>query len=455
MKKIKSLLFYIALSFLPVTISVIGMLEPSSIFTFLIVFLAASLLHQLIFGYISKDIFIAYSYYSFCAICFAAFHFITYGQYFDLGGNPAQIGGDDLRYSNEALTGVPWWQGHESLLPYSNLLRFFCLVFSLFKEPSHIDLLMVNVLAISFIPIFVSKFSNLLFAHKDTNSVSFLLTLFCPILLVNSVILYRDGWTALFFIGTLYFIFSKRYLLAFCFLIGELYLRMGGGLLLLFMAGLLCFKQFLEYRTYLELKVIIVMSSIVIIGVMIVIANPYILKYIAEKMGGDIFFRDSFIMQHMIPAVSKQGVSSGIVALYTAPLPIRLVGGFLFFFVAPTFSLNYLHSVHGIFWLKQFVGLIFPFMMLFYIVWFIRGGIYAIKKKDKDMVLLFVIYLFFIFVLSQMSLQIRHKVMFMPLFYALVSYGFCFKSKIGMQLGLITSAGLFTLQFCYVALRFM
>ena len=455
MKKIRSILFYIALSLLPVTISVIGVLEPSSVFTFLIVFLTALLLHKLIFGSVSKDIFIAYSYYSFCAICFAEFHFVSYGEYFDLGGSPAQIGGDDLRYSIEALTGVPYWSGHESLLPYSNLLRLFSLGFSLFKEPSHIDLLMVNVLAISFVPIFVSKFSNLLFAHKDATNVSFLLTLFCPILLVNSIILYRDGWTALFFIGMLYFIFSKRYLLALIFLISELYLRMGGGLLLLFIAGVLWFRQFSKYRTYLELKVVIAMSSIVVIGVMLLIANPYILKYIAEKMGEDILFRNSFVVEHMIPATSEQGVASGMVALYTAPLPIRLFGGFLFFFVAPTFSLNYLYSVHGIFWLKQFVGLIFPFMILFYIVWFIRGGIYAIKKKDEDVVLLFIIYLFSILVISQLSLQIRHKVMFMPLFYVLVSYGFCFKSKIGMQIGLIASAGLFILQICYFGLRFM
>jgi len=455
MKKIKSILFYIALFLLPVTISVVGVLEPSSIFTFLLFFLATLLLHKLVFGSISKDIFITYSYYSFCAICFAAFHFITYGQYFDLGGNPAQIGGDDLRYSIEALTGVPYRIGHESLLPYSNLLRLFSLGISLFKEPNHIDLLMVNVLAISFVPIFVSKFSNLLFAHKDASRASFFLTLFCPILLVNSVILYRDGWTALFFIATLYFIFSKKYLLAFCFLIGEVYLRMGGGLLLFFITGVLLYRQFLKYRTYLELKVIMAMSSIVVIGLVLLIANPYILKYIAEKMGEDILFRTSFVVKHMIPAVSEQGVESGMVALYTAPLPIRLFGGFLFFFVAPTFSLNSLYSVHGIFWLKQFVVLIFPFMMLFYIVWFIRGGMYAIKKRDKDTMLLFVIYLFSILVISQMSLQIRHKVMFMPLFYVLVSYGFCFKSKIGMQLGLITSAGLFILQFCYVGLRFM
>jgi hypothetical protein len=440
---------------MPVAISVIGVLEPSSVFTFLLVLLAASLLHKHIFGSISKDIFITYSYYSFCAICFAVFHFVSYGEYFDLGGNPAQIGGDDLKYSIEALTGVPYWSGHESLLPYSNLLRLFCLGISLFKEPNYIDLLMVNVLAISFVPIFVSKFSNLLFVHKDASSASFLLTLFCPILLVNSVILYRDGWTALFFIATLYFIFSKRYLLALIFLIGELYLRMGGGLLLLFIAGVLWFRQILEYRMHLELKMTIVMSSIVIISVMLLIANPYILKYIAEKMGGDILFRTSFVVKHMIPAASEQGVTSGVVALYTAPLPIRLFGGFLFFFVAPTFSLNYLYSVHGIFWLTQFVLLIFPFMMLFYIVWFISGGIYAIKKKDKDIVLLFAIYLFSIFVISQLSLQIRHKVMFMPLFYVLVSYGFCFKSKIGMQSGLITSAGLFVLQFGYVILKFM
>lgn len=455
MKKIRSIVFHIALSLLPVTISVIGMLEPLSVFTFLIVFLTSLLLHKLIFKYISKDIFITYSYYSFCAICFAVFHCVSYGEYFDLGGNPAEIGGDDLRYSSEALTGVSYWSGHESLLPYSNLLRLFCFVFSLFKEPSHIDLLMVNVLAISFVPIFVSKFSNLLFAHKDATNVSFLLTLFCPILLVNSVILYRDGWTALFFIGTLYFIFSKRYLLALIFLIGSLYLRMGGGLLLLFIVSVLWLRQFLEYRSYPELKVIIAMSSIAIMGAMLLIATPYILKYIAEKMGGDILFRTSFVVKHMIPAVSEQGVASGMVALYTAPLPIRLFGGFLFFFVCPAFSLNYLYGVHGIFWLKQFVVLIFPFMMLFYIVWFIRGGIYAIKKKDKDTMLLFIIYLFSILVISQMSLQIRHKVMFMPLFYILVSYGFCFKSKIGMQLGLITSAGLLILQFCYVGLRFM
>lgn len=452
MHSFKLKLFYISIVLLPFTIILFYVLEPLSIFTFLLFFLITLLLHKLIFGSISKNIFIAYSYYSFCAIVFAAFHFITYGEYFDLGGSQTQIGGDDLRYSFEALTGMHYLS-YQSSPFYSYFLRFFSLGISLFKEPSHIDLLMVNVLAIALVPIFVSKFSNLLFTHKDASNVSFVLTLLCPILMSNSVILYRDGWTALFFIGTLYFIFSKRHLLAIIFLSGELCFRMGGGLLLLFIAGVLWFKQFLKYKTYPEIKVIIAMFSIVIIGVMLFIANPYILEYIVEKMGGDILFRFSFVVNRIMPDALEQGVASGMVALYTAPLPIRFFGGFLFFFVAPTFSLNYLYSVHGIFWLKQFVMLIFPFMMLFYIVWFIRGNIYAIKKKDKDIVLLFVIYLLSILIISQMSLQMRHKVMFMPLFYVLVSYGFCFKTKIGMQLGLITSFVLFILQYCYVFLR--
>lgn len=448
--KLKPILFYIASALFPISISAIAMLEPSSVFTFLLVLLATLSLHKIIFGYISKDIFITYSYYSFFAILFATFHLISYGQYFDLGGNPAEIGGDDLRYSTEVLTGVSFWRGHKSLLPYSNLLRLFCYPLSLVKVPNYIDLLIINILAISFVPIFASKLSMLLFRHKAVAHVSFILTLFCPILLVNSVLLYRDGWSALFFIATIYYLYKKRYLLALTFLVFEFYIRIGGGLILIFISVVIYLNQFLKYRAGYEIKVVVAMFLFGCIFVAIEGTYAYILSYLSEKVGEEVIFREVFFEQNVVQEAAKKGVDSGMVALYRMPFFIRFIGGSLFFLIAPTFSLNYLYSVHGVFWLKQAVMLVFPFMMLCYIVWFIRGGVWAIKKKDREALLIFGVFIFAMIALSQLSLQIRHKAMFMPVFYVLVSYGVYFKEKKGTQYGFIVSLLMFASQFAYM-----
>jgi len=447
---IKFKLFLGTLAILPITIYFIALLDPLAIFSFLFVFILAFLLHKLFFGSFSKDIFINYVYYAFFAVCLAYFHFFLYGEYFDLGGNPLKIGGDDLRYSIEALTGISCRASHDTLLPFSKFLHIFPVIFSLYKEPTHIDLLLVSILAISFIPIFVSRFSDLMFSAKQIKNVSYVISLFCPFLLINSVILYRDGWIAFFFIGALYFFYKKNYFFTFVFLIGELYFRLGSGLLLSFFILMLWIRQFLLSKNYLETKVIMILSSIIVGVIFLVVIFPYLDQYVTSKLGGNLFFRKDFLDKHLLSVTSNQGVSSGMVALYSAPFPIRFLGGILFFLVAPIFSLNYLYSIHGIFWIKQAIVLIFPFLMLFYIAWFIRGLIYAISRKDHNVLILYIIYFFSIVIISQISLQIRHKVMLMPLFYVLVAYGFCFKTKIGTQLGIISSLGLFFLQFFYL-----
>ncbi|MBC8228551.1 hypothetical protein H8E77_03265 [bacterium] len=75
--------------------------------------------------------------------------------------------------------------------------------------------------------------------------------------------------------------------------------------------------------------------------------------------------------------------------------------------------------------------------------------------KNKELAMRTVAVAFFILLLivSQISIQLRHKTMLMPLFYILVAYGFYNKTKLGEILGIGGSLSLILVQFAVNIIR--
>lgn len=325
-------------------------------------------------------------------------------NWYGLSGPYRGVGTDDSRYFAgiaDSLEFIPYgakdYVGWDHW--FSNLLDL------LYPFPINhpLELVIFNLLGVVFLPLLGVKL-----AFKINPSITkinlkliFLFILFCPFIGSNTLIIMREGWVATFILIGLLSYLKKYYLYLILAFSALLYLRPASTIIL----TALLVPIYLKNTS--SIKKILLYLSIPLIFVSIF--NMF--KGFFLGLGITGLIRTEFIESLLFDL----DPNSTIYKIFNLGLPfnIILLPTFFFFVPFPDFSIIYPEIIPRHFLEKIISPIynIFPMSAL----------IYFIQKKSKNIYgksILFG-YLYSIMIISLMSLQVRHKVMVMPLFYIL------------------------------------
>jgi len=422
-------------------VSIIGFINFSSLLSFFIFFFLTVFVYRILFG---KD------------VQRVAGLFVFYSGF---SGPPGGIGTDDSKFYYEAIHGIAvspeliiYSEG--SIHSFSKILRLVVRILP-FENVHLLDLLFFNILGISFIPIFTYHLAYKLTQERKTSYLAYKFVVICPIIMTNGLILIRDGWSAVLFVGAIYFLLVNRYFLMVGAVILLSYIRLASGLQLVMALLIFFYYRFRNYHGYYAKKVIIVMISIAFVAILAVALLPIVTEYLQKKgllIAGSFLFRQTFVEGFMAEGLARSNKFSIFFLISSQPFYLRIPLGFLFFLGAPFLSIQNL-SYAGIYIPRAFLGQIFFVLFPFYLKYLIQGTWYAWKRKEMSIKLTAFTLFFLLLALSQLSLQGRHKTMVMPLFYILAAYGFYHKTKISAQLGILAAVVVVGIQIAAVMWR--
>jgi hypothetical protein len=273
--------------------------------------------------------------------------------------------------------------------------------------------------------------------------LAFYFSAICPIMITNGLVLVRDGWTAMLLISSIYFLLNRRIILLILAIMLSFYLRVSSGAItLIFITVILIFAEKSDIPSLKPRKKLF---YVVWVLVAILVSIPSILVFLKINRIDNIFFREGIL--GFIKSSSETKSAANFI--YNFPAPLRICLGPLFYFGSPFLSARgiiYNHSVT----IRYLIVQVFPVLFILYFSLFIQFvGLYIKMRKSKIISLIFLTYIFAILLLSQLSMQPRHKTMLMPVFYLIVGYGYQNRNRNSMFLALIVSIVMFMLEILY------
>ncbi|MCS3643326.1 hypothetical protein [Salinibacter ruber] len=294
------------------------------------------------------------------------------------------------------------------------------------------DILFFNAVGAVFIPVYTRMLAYEITKDRRIAQLAFWLIALCPFMLNYTIILVRDGWTAALFAGSIVFYMRRQFGRAA--VLGSIlfFLRIASGLQLLLVIGLLTLYYFSRFDSV-RVQTAYIFGTATASIAAVVISYPY-LEYLIVKYGGGfigLLFRENFldVLQGMQP-------SSFFVIINQQPIYLRLPLAFLFFISFPFFVTENMF-VQGEFVWRVALKCVYALLFIVYFKWLVQGAIRLLQKEYLLPRMMFFAFSVLILLLSQASMQLRHKVMVMPLFYILVAYGYHRSTRFGRQLGLI------------------
>lgn len=433
--------FVISMLAIFVEMAVILVVNAASVFNYLYYFLLTVILYRLLVRKRGLEPLFLYAIYSFLIIGLYLLQYWCIPEYLGFSGTLG-FGTDDSRY---------FWQIADSLppnfpvppyfsppLPYCMLVKFITVL--PIRHP--LDALFFNALGAVFIPVFAREVAFMLTGQRRVAETAFKLVMWCPFILRNSLVLIRDGWVTALSIGAIYLFLKKRYLSMLALTALTFYLRIGSGFLLL--AGLFSFivLQVIRRRTSVANKILCVCGVAVVVALVVLPLSPIAYSYWSRKGNlENLLFRESFFENF----VTRHNPDAQLVKLYRHGLWARILFGVPYFLSAPFFSLDAL--VYDGMWIPRgFLRDLFAIVFIFYFGRLVQGILKAWQNKNVSIKVIVAVFFASILIISQLSLQLRHKTMLMPLFYIIVAYGYHNKNRIGMLLGKMGAVALVAIQ---------
>ena len=280
-----------------------------------------------------------------------------------------------------------------------------------------LDILLPNVVGIALIPHFVGKLYLLLFKDKKGSIFAFRLSIFCPIIAANGFILIRDGWTAFLFIAGMCSFIEKRYIWFFFYLLLLSYLRMASGFMLIVPVALFGWEYFTVKNKGQQLA----RALLVLVFFGFIFAKlPDIRSYFVTE-GIDDVYRHSYVDSF----VQKIDSSSTIAKISNLEWYLRMPIGFLFFLFMPYLKLQ--THTQGLLNIRTILSTtVAPTLFFVYYYYIVNGFVCCFLRKVRvsiDAQKIFLTIFIVVFLVSQLSIQPRHKTVVMPLYYLMTAYG--------------------------------
>lgn len=435
------------------------------VFTGYLIFLVGTFLFLLYErGRLSHDIIrlaVIYSVYVCVAILIFQAQYLTIPSYYGFSGPEGGIGTDDTYYYTLAAPNLPAEfptrpNYHLMYHPFGNTLSVFAnLIYYITDQLHPLDLIILNAAILALLPIATYKTAYAITQDRRIASTAGVLTLVCPFIISNGLILVRDGWTAVLSMVALFNLVKKRYVpLAFVTVLLA-YIRLSSALLLVTIMLIMVIHEMYQARGSLRE---LVRYSLLFFVIVIIVANYYesILLYLSSA-GVDIssMFRAEFVesflaLEHMAGA----GETSTFYEISKLNPFLRVPLAFLFFLGLPYIVL--IETVRqGVIIPRQVLSIGFGVLFFFYFKYFVQA-IFALRKsKAMGVGIILTLFIISTLILSQLSMQPRHKTQIMPLFYIVVAFGYHYPTRLGQELGVIAVVGLFCIVFFVNVINFL
>lgn len=448
-RRIPGLTYLLLISAFLLTVTLITLINFTSLISFLLFLLVSTGVYYFLFDKHIKKVIGLFLFYSLIAIGLYLLQYATFPEWHGFSGPPGGVGADDAKYFYEAVHSIavnPFLvETRYDLHPFSKVLRIVTRALP-FENIHLLDLLFFNIFGVTFIPIFTSEVGYILTKEKRIADLAGKFSMICPIMMANGLILVRDGWTAVLFIGAIYFLLTNRYILLAVTSALLFYIRIASGMQLIIALLLFTYYKFHSYKSDYLKKALLFMIGVVVIFSVSAALYSSVSKYtVAKKITQNILFRENYVKEFMAKSVELKGGTSIAYTIYSKPAYLRIPLGFIFFLCEPFLSMKGL-SFHGIYIPRGFLLLCFPILFMFYFKYLIQGIMYISKNKELAMRVVAFAFFLLLLMVSQMSIQMRHKTMLMPLFYIVVAYGFYNKTKAGEISGLAGAVLLFFVQ---------
>jgi len=426
--------FTSALSVFVANAVLIVLIHPLSIFSYLYFFLLSLLCYKILVGDGKLEPIYLYPFYSFLIVIMYLLQYWGYPEYFGFSGGLG-IGTDDARFYSMVAASLPsdFPVRVDWIYPYGQLLRAVTWWYQV-KHP--LDILFFNAIPLVLIPSLTSGVAATLTDQEAIRKTSYRLVALCPFLLSNSLILIRDGWIAMAFIGAILYFLEGKYARMALLVALAFYLRIASALVLLFVLIAFAMIELIHKRGISRLTYSV--GILVGIGVTAFLFYPSVDRYLEAKgVYNNIAFRENYLsFMELSVQASSSGDSVALWIYHQSPW-IRLPLGFVYYFMAPFFVPNFIGK--GVLAPRGLLTNLFAILSVFYLKCFIQAVFKAWHDDSIKWRVIILTYLVSVLMLSQVSIQLRHKVMLLPLFYVLVAYGHHNQTKWGRTTGTITA----------------
>lgn len=420
-------------------------LDPTSLASYIYTLIIFTVINTLINESDKNSNFVYFHFYLSITIIIYLYQRLTIPGYLGLSG-PGGVGTDDVRYYAWLLEGnVPYnikFNIYGDIHPYANLLK----IIYPFQIYNPLNILIINVLGITFLPFYVNK---LTFALTNNNKVSDLaqkFTLFCPYSMAMGLIIMRDMLiTTLVFASLYYFLQRKYYPLIFLIPL-ILYIRFGS--IIFFIMGVIVFslnnirKKAKNKFTYYTVFILFIGFILVIYYFMV----PNLDVISSGKLSSGIFRGDFFYK------LSSMDENATILKLISLPIFLRTFALTLFFYFLPFLNFNIFPE--GILNIRSLLVSISPIYMLFLWPSIFKTLLYSFFSKHNQNNIKEIVWLSILFALAlgTVSLQARHKTILFPILYILAAYGWYLPTKRYNMMSIALTILLFTVQIIAITL---
>jgi len=338
------------------------------------------------------------------------------------------VGADDSYFYSLATDDLPFDFPFRYALavqhhPYGMMLRGLAHLQRLVLTSLHpLDLLFFNVFGLSFLPLFVRSLYLRIVGEETGARNVFWMCVVAPYVLANGVILMRDGLVAMAFAGALWACVKRRWFVLVICLALAFWLRIASGLMLV---GIVIGFGTVRYYTQAEngrwrrpdslyrvILVLLAVLAVALVGAELIFHYPW-----WERV-----FRSGFLNSFVRNSVAMDSGTTTFYTINKMPGIVRVPLAFIFYLGSPFLQLSALAN-DGVVVPRAVLTTGFALLFPFYAAWFFRGVLRAWRTGQRVLQAMALMYIFDLTLVSQASMQMRHKIPLMALFYLLVAYG--------------------------------
>jgi len=317
-----------------------------------------------------------------------------------------------------------------------------------------LDLLYVNAFGLSFLPFFVRRIYRALFAEETGERWAFGMSLVAPYILSGSLILMRDGLVAVGFAGGIYALYSRRWLLMAVMIGLAAWLRLQSGAMLvaiLMVLGVFDSQLDAEHRGWRRPDSVFRVSWL-LIGLLVL---SLVGVQIAFGSGWwHTLFRGDFLLTYVGQKAGRDSGTSTFNTLSHLPWLVRIPTTLAFYLGSPFLAVSTVRA-KGLWvptaFLVALYGLFFPV----YAGWLYRGVARIFRARHRGALVFLILFLGNLSVLTQASMQLRHKIPLHPMLYVLVAYGVATPYHQDRSLGWLATVGVLAMIVVYNFLPFL
>ena len=367
-------------------------------------FIILGIIQKVFFGKIYKAPFLTFIIYTILAICYYWLNITIVPEYKGFTGG-LHIGTDDCSFFAQIVDvrfSLP--MTCDDLLEYHNYSWFMDSIYP-FTVRTPLPIIVFNCVGISCIPLLGKVIYNKYFPEANNDHIIYSIFFFSPMILMNGLILIRDGWSTQFFMFFIFNVISNRKITV---------ILLSAFIVAVFRPTFVIFpilfyiieRNFEKPNFYFRMGAA---SNVVL---------P--LAFFILKVNKGVDLTEGLVRQDYVTGFLGQfGEESTLFRIMTLPFPLNIILSFFFFLTSPFLKWGF--SFEGTFVIRKLFTFFEALLMTILIPGFLINFFHYWKNNTSFKRLAFFTILS-ILLLSTISMQARHKMIILPIIYMLFLY---------------------------------